>query len=846
MTGRAPAWARRLLGRIVPEARREDVIGDLDEAHAARTGRDGPASAWVRTSLEALDVAWVFLRLRLRLRLREATVPMVSWPEVRLALRLARRSPLLSVTATLALATGIGVAVTGYTMVDTLVWGTLPWEGGDRFVMVGARSRPENAPVDLGRERLLLLREATDVFREVGVIRSTRVNLRHAPGEVESVRGAYVSPSLFRAVPVVPQVGRTLTTGDVAAGSGRVAVLRESLWLRRYGGDASVVGRPIEIGGEPHVVVGVLPDSVRFSTAELWIPLPDPGPGEAVGGRVFGLLVPGLTPQAAEARIAPLGTRTGGDGEVGISVRHLTDEIVHGPVEALMLALVAVLVLVLVVIAANVAHLFYARAVARGAEMSVRTALGASRARLVGQLGAEVLVLGGVAAVVGVAAAGAVTGRMGSVMEGMPWLDFTMDGTKAAFGVGVTLLAVLVAGVWPALRATREAPAVGMRVGRSVAGDGMGRAGSVMIVAEVALSVALLGTALVVARGFAAYAEPRVTLPRGEVVASWVGPMEPARARAFIDALESVPGVAVAAAATHLPRQEPETVPVRLEDGDPDALPAGARRVAILPGFFEVMGARATAGRLLGDGDIAPGAAPVVVVNEPFVEVFLGGRNAVGRRLVVGDRAMEIVGVVPDLGMSLGDPRAAAGLYVPLGDEAFQFVVRAPAPWALEGRLRAALATVDPSLAPGGFTLLERAAEENVAFLRGMSLALLGVGGVALLLSLVGTYALLSWAVTRRTREIGIRVALGARPGLILRGILGGAALRLGAGAVLGTAFGQILLAGRDLFTFRLPDPGPLPFVAVVALLLVAGGTAAWIPCLRALRVRPMEALRAE
>ncbi|NJD18102.1 MAG: FtsX-like permease family protein [Gemmatimonadetes bacterium] len=314
----------------------------------------------------------------------------------------------------------------------------------------------------------------------------------------------------------------------------------------------------------------------------------------------------------------------------------------------------------------------------------------------------------------------------------------------------------------------------------------------------------------------------------------------------MVETLATVPGVMAVGAATHLPRQEPETVPVRVADEGSGALPGGARRVAVLPGFFEVLGARATAGRLLDDADLEPGAAPVAVVNEPFVQAFLGGRNAVGRRLIVSDRTVEIVGVVPDLGMSLGDPRMAAGLYVPLEEGPFQLVVRGPRPRMLEGRSRAALATLDPTLAPGDFTLLEQAAEENVAFLKGMSLAMLGVGGVALLLSLVGIYALLSWSVTRRTREIGVRVALGARPGRILREILGGAAVQLGAGAAVGTGLGSLLRAGRDLFTFRLPDPGPYTFPGVVALLLLAGGTAAWVPCRRALRVRPAHALRQE
>jgi hypothetical protein len=294
------------------------------------------------------------------------------------------------------------------------------------------------------------------------------------------------------------------------------------------------------------------------------------------------------------------------------------------------------------------------------------------------------------------------------------------------------------------------------------------------------------------------------------------------------------------------------------EPGEAAIAPAPAPVAGVDPGFLEALGAEATLGRLFREEDFLPGAPPVVVVNEPFVERFLAGRNPIGRRLraaaAEGDDGEAspwrvIVGVVPDLGLSVADPRFAAGWYAPMdpAEPYYYLAVRTEgAPLERIEPLRRALAAVDPEIELHQALALERVGLEERAFMTGFGTALSAMGGMAMLLSLAGIYAMLSFTVTRRTREIGIRVALGASGREVLRAVVGGTGLHLAAGAVLGSGLAVLFLRGKSMLVTRLPAEEPWVLPAVVALLLVAGTVASWVPVRRALAVRPTEALRAD
>lgn len=857
MSPRAPAWARCLLRWAVPADRAEDVLGDLEEAHTLRVERHGRASARVRTCLEAADVALAFLRERAWDAVQRAP-GRLSWPEIAGAARALRARPVLTFAATLALATGIGIATTGFAFVDSLLWGRAPWPGGDRFVLVTAYGEPDGESVRLDVDTYRGMLRETSLFEHVGLIDGTQLNLEHAAGEIEPLNVERTSPSLFQAIPAQPLVGRLLLPADAEVGAPAVVLLSERLWARRFEGDPGVVGRTVRLSGATHTVIGVVPDGHPGPSApEAWVPFPDPGPATLVEGRAFAVLRTGVDREAARARVEAMAGGSQREGEVRVRVERLHEALVNGPFRLVLLALLGILVALLLVVAANVANLFYARATARSAELAVRTALGASRARLVTQLGVEVALIAGLAAAAGLGASVAALHRVQEFNGGLPWLDFSLDASKVAFLVGATLLTVVVAGVWPALRATRRDPAAELRRRSRGAAHGLGRAGAAMIVVQMAMSVALIGVATVFARGFTQYSRPLAALPRGEIMSGWVDGSGHPPAQAFAEALARIPGVSAASATTFLPRQDPERVRVE-PGGEPGPQGSGtpvpkpprsyerAAKVGVLPGYFEVLGAAPLAGRVITAADLEAGAAPVAVVNDAFVRDVLGGGSAVGRRIVVDGTSREIVGVVPELGISLVDPGRAAGLYVPLESPVYQLVVRAKDPLRLAGQVRAAVASVDPTLQLGTLLPLERIAEDNVKFMRGVSLLFLGVGGVAMLLSLVTLYALTSYAVTRRTREIGIRVALGEGQASVVRGVVEGTAVQLAAGAALGSGLGWLVLRGESFFTFGLPPAGPWTFPAASLGLALAAAAACWSPLRRALGIQPMEALRQE
>jgi hypothetical protein len=404
----------------VPADRVEDVLGDLEEAHATRLTRHGRVSAWLRTSAEAADVALAFARYRWRNARRRARVGL-TWPELAAAFRSLRARPLLAFAATLALAVGIGIATAGYAFVDSLLWGRLPWEGGDRFVLVTAYTEPDGESTALDADTYRLMLGEPGLFEHVGLIDGTQLNLEHASGEVEPLNVERVSASLFQAVPARPLAGRLLVPADAEAGATPVVLLRESLWTRRFGGDPGVVGRTLRLSGTVHTVIGMMPEAYPGPSApEAWIPFPDPASATLLEGRAFAVLRPGVDREVVRARVEAMVGHAPRTGEVRVRLERLHEALVNGPFRLVLLAMLGVLVLLLLVVAANVANLFYARAAARSAELAVRTALGASRARLVTQLGVEVMLIATLAATAGLLASQYAMARAQELNSGLP------------------------------------------------------------------------------------------------------------------------------------------------------------------------------------------------------------------------------------------------------------------------------------------------------------------------------------------------------------------------------------------------------------------------------------------
>jgi len=381
-----------------------------------------------------------------------------------------------------------------------------------------------------------------------------------------------------------------------------------------------------------------------------------------------------------------------------------------------------------------------------------------------------------------------------------------------------------------------------------------------MLIVEIALSIALLNGAVAMTRAFSGYYDDVPALPANQVLTAHLGRIRDQADRdKVVAAARTLPGVIAAGAAQSLPRLYPAPAATLLEPMGHEPA-AAAKRAPTHPvgdGYLEAIGARPIAGRLFTAADFLPNAAPVVVVNEPFVATFLGGRQPIGRRIRIDEPVqageaphqwMEIIGVVPDLGMSVGDPEMRGGYYTPARDEMLWYLaIRANVdPLTVAGPLRAAVASVDYDLQLQYLRPLEQADKEDRAFMAGIAAGLTAMGGMALALSIVGIYALLSFMVTRRTREIGIRVALGAANWQVIRSITGGALAYLAIGGAIGSALGVVFVQLRSFILISIPAPGFWMPATIFATLAVAGLVACWIPTQRALGIKPSEALSAD
>lgn len=866
-----PPWIRRLVLRAVSPRDEDEVLGDLEEVYARRSARSGPIRATVVTGVEALGIAGGITVGRLRRAVRGS---LMTSSELRLAARLVGRTPLMSLASVAALAVAIGLATTGFTVVAAVLDRELPLPAGDRLVDVTFRdaSTGEDRPAPPPATRLG--GDAVPGLDHVGLARTAQRNVRHPTGEVELVSEIFITPGSLERLGVPPIVGRGLSAQDALPGAEPVVLLGEAWWAARFNRDPSVVGRILDLGTRSARVVGVLPqEAVYPGPADLWSPLdatPEAAGAARAGTRLFGTLAPGATPALVAAS---LGALADGWWDAGLVARPVTVSVQRtedpGPATLPGVVVLSVLIALLVLVAGNVANLIMARTAARRGELAVRTALGAGRGRLVAQISIEVLLMALAAAGVGLWASQRVLAMLAaSEAEDLPpWIDLGLDAGVVAFVMGVTLLATLVAGVVPALRATRSQLGGLLRSGGGGPGaSSFGRLEDTMIVGQVALSIGILGAALLVHQGWSTeFLDARLGVPSDRILVARMSadaPLSGATLRGLEARLTQLPGVVAAGVGDHTPGVDAPLRQVVLEDeagGPGTALRVPRARVG--PGYFQALGTGPLTGRTFVADDFAADALPVALVNRSFVDRYLGGGNAVGRHIAIPDArppdaapalatpSHRIVGVVPDLGLTATDPERAAGVYLPLTTAwSFRAVVQtATQPEGLDEAVRGAAFAVDPGIGVNSTIVLSTSlsALRRVFVVAGWGFT--GFGGLVLGLSLLATYALLAFEVTRRTREIGVRVALGARPARILTALLSRVAGYVAVGALVGTGLGYLLVeVARATFVHRFPPTSPWTFLGLAGLALLVGFAAAWIPARRALSVHPVEALRAD
>ena len=894
--------ARGLLFKAREDAEMDEEMRFHLEMEAERLARDeglDPREAWRRAAVAFGGVE------KHREEVRDARG--LAWVggmllDFRLGLRMLVKYPGLTLVGVLGMSVAIAIGAGFFAFMHAYVIPPLPLHEGERVVGIVSHDAEAGDPERRMLHDFRVWREELGSVRDLGAFRTLRRNLVVPGGAAEPVHVAEMTASGFRLPRVAPLLGRYLVEEDEREGAPPVVVIGHDVWKTRFAGDPAVVGREVRLGSAVYTVVGVMPEGFTFPVNHrFWVPLratpSDYAPRQGPEIHVFGRLAPGATREQAEAELATLGRRmaaayprTHARLRPGLAPFTSVFSPISGGEAGWMLFVVQLLVsMLLVVVAVNVAVLVYARTAMRQGEISVRSALGASRRRIVAQLFAEALVLSAAAAGVGIVIARVALVRLHALLVdvaadygGLPfWIEPGLSGATLLYVVGLVVVAAVIVGVVPALQATGRRLQTSLRELGGATGLRIGKTWTVLIVGQVAFAVAVLPLVVhqqwdfvrsgLARPGFAAeeYLSARMEMDRETPPIAEAAAYERAfvaryaeRMAELVRRLEAEPAVAAVTFAAEVPGHESGGV-VEV-DGAPRAEAAAGRTVQlgrVDPGFFGAFGIPLLTGRSFAASDPGVGAT-AVVVNQSFVREFLEGGSALGRHVryqrtegepdskaaEVG-RWYEIVGVVEDFPVPVSYGSSAARVYHPAAPgevypAALAVRLRDTDPAAFIGRLRTTTAAVDPTLRPHEAIPLHDV-------YTGGERAMMRVGAVAmtlltlsvLLLSAAGIYALMSFAVTRRRREIGIRSALGADARRILASIFSRALAQLALGLVLGLAMAALLARS-------LPEQeggGLGAFIPVVALLMVGVGLLAALgPARRGLRVQPMEALRAE
>jgi len=896
-SARPPALAVALLQWLLPPAESDAILGDLEEVYALEAADRGPRMARCWYWVQALRLMAGFIREGRRSPRPPAPPSARTGSSIQglaadltFAWRMMRKNPWMSAAAVCSLGGAMGVTIGAFSLQWDTRYAELPFPGGARIVRIHDLTPARGGsspPLDVFRAW-----EARQTsFDAIAAAYTRRREIADGSGGFVRYPIATITAAGLALPGVPPLMGRPLTVADQAPGAPPVAVISHRVWQALFGAAPDVIGRTLTIDRDQHTIVGVMPEDFRFPMSDdVWLPMGE-RPAGGVEPRwldVFGRLAAGVGSIQAQAELGAIRSAHAADHPERPELRDRRTSVVPYTTlsadpqgDLIANGLVVFVILILVVAAGSVANLLFSRALARSGEMAVRAAMGAGRGRLIRQMFIEALLLTTGGAVVGVLGAhlGLMWFKTYVPVENLPfWVAFGINPPSAVFTVAAALLTAALAGIVPAYKATSGDVNDVLKDGqRGTSGFRFGAITGALTTVEVALAVAFLTGAGLAARSLTDAVTSSQRLPTRELLVADVAlvaeynadaaghdvvadgsippeqwPMVAEQVRAAVAGLAGVRAVALGDA---LPSWQHPGTRIEIDglaSGEP---PVGVRvlRAVVSPEVFATFDRTVAAGRGFGPADTTA-SEPVAIVNAAFARRFFGAEHPVGRRFrESADGAaspwLTIVGIVAGVPMNPAG-EGAAGFYRPLAQEPlsnFSLAARVDGPpLAASAAVKAAVARVDPRITVAEFmTHEDRAAMMTVGY-QIMGLIFISLSGAALLLAVAGLYSVMSFSVTQRTREIGIRVALGASESRVLGVVLGRGLRQIAIGIGVGSLAGAGLVRLLSFMPIGISPDGPWLLAAAGGTMLLAGLGACLAPVSRALRIQPLEALRHE
>ncbi len=805
---------------------------------------------------------------------------MSLFDDVRYGLRMFGRNPGLTVVVILTLAVGIGANTTVFTLVNAVLFRSLPFKDGHRIMYVGCDdTQKSKQDIGISYPDFRDWKKQSKTFQELAAYQPQVMNVSDGERLPERYEGARMTANSLSLLGQKPILGRDFTDQEGEAGAVPVVLLGYGIWNVRYGGDPNILGRSIRINEVPTTVIGVMPEGLKFPmNADLWLVLTPAAELEKRDARdieVFALLAPERSREQAQTEMAVISRQLAAEyskTNAGISawVKTFNEEFNGGRIRVAFLALLGAVGFVLLIACANVANLLLARSVARTREMSIRAALGANRGRMIRQLLVESVLLAVAGGVSGVFLAmwGVRTFDLAVANTGKPsWIQFVMDYTVFGYVAGICLLTGILFGLAPALNCSKLDLHETLKEGArgSAGGARSRRLSGALVVTEIALALVLLVGAGLMNRSFLkAYGidigiNPKNLLTMRLTLSNKKYASPEARLAFFeqlLPRLAAVPGVESAAVASSPPAQGAFRWQFLL-DGQPpveEAKRPVTGALVVNPAYFRTVGVRPLRGRDFEEADGQPGK-PFVIVNQSFAARYWPRQDPLGKRIhIFRDHWPEwvtVVGVTPNIRQrDPSRPELDPVVYVPYRQEPLRsgtIVVRARiAPSALASDLRKEVSKMERDLPVYAVLTMEELLTQQRWAWRVFGSLFAIFAGIALLLSAVGIYALMSYSVSQRTQEIGVRMALGAGTGKVLLLVLKSGLRQLALGIVIGLAGALAVSRTIASLLIQITPTDPVTFTTVSALLIAVAVTACLIPARRAMKVDPVIALRYE